>query len=144
MIDIAPRENVTYSKETQTPATDIVLDKDGKMNFAVSQFLSKLADQVDFCPIAKPLDYYGNGRELKATLARTCNSALVRFKCSPTTTSTKTRPIAWTPRRRPVAEASPLRLVSVDPTRPASRTTRMTSTEMAAVAAKSRTISPMT
>ena len=35
-IDIPPRENVTYSKETQTPATDVVIDKD-----------------------AKPLDYYG-------------------------------------------------------------------------------------
>lgn len=34
-IDIPPKENVTYSKETQTPATDVVLDKD-----------------------AKPLDYY--------------------------------------------------------------------------------------
>ena len=29
-IDIAPRENVTYSKETQTPQTDVVLDKDAK------------------------------------------------------------------------------------------------------------------
>lgn len=36
VIDIPPRENVSYSKETQTPSTDIVLDKD-----------------------AKPLDYYG-------------------------------------------------------------------------------------
>ena len=31
-IDIPPRENVTYSKETQTPSTDIVLDKDGKQS----------------------------------------------------------------------------------------------------------------
>jgi hypothetical protein len=29
-IDIAPRENVTYSKETQTPATEVE-DKDGKI-----------------------------------------------------------------------------------------------------------------
>ena len=36
LIDIPPSENVTYSKETQTPSTDIILDKD-----------------------AKPLDYYG-------------------------------------------------------------------------------------
>jgi len=35
VIDIPPKENVSYSKETQTPSTDIVLDKD-----------------------AKPLDYY--------------------------------------------------------------------------------------
>jgi hypothetical protein len=27
-IDIAPKENVTYSKETQTPATE-VMDKEG-------------------------------------------------------------------------------------------------------------------
>lgn len=30
-IDIPPRENVTYTKETQTPQTDLVLDKDGKL-----------------------------------------------------------------------------------------------------------------
>jgi hypothetical protein len=33
IIDIPPRENVTYSKETQTPSTDVVLDKDGE-NFS--------------------------------------------------------------------------------------------------------------
>jgi len=30
-IDIAPKENVTYSKETQTPATE-VMDKAGTYN----------------------------------------------------------------------------------------------------------------
>ena len=45
VIDIAPRENVTYSKETQTPATDIVLDKDGKVGRIELQPFGKCTDQ---------------------------------------------------------------------------------------------------
>lgn len=30
VIDIPPKENVSYSKETQTSSTDIVVDKDAK------------------------------------------------------------------------------------------------------------------
>jgi len=58
-VDSPPRENVTYSKETQTPATDVVIDKDG--NFGQLLFdRSMLQANFSYFFSAKPLDYYGS------------------------------------------------------------------------------------